>query len=107
MESVYQVCLIEELKNSNLEVKCQVRIPINYKDKNLGGVLKLDLLENNLIVVELKAVETMILLYKAQLLSYLKLTKMPKGLLINFHSESITAQLVPLVTEEFSKLPKE
>ena len=48
----------------------------------------------------------MIPLYQAQLLSYLKLTGCPKGLLINFNCENITQQLVPLVTEEFSKLPK-
>ena len=49
----------------------------------------------------------MIPVYKAQLLSYLKLTGKPKGLLINFHSENITYQLVSLVTEEFAILPKE
>ena len=49
----------------------------------------------------------MIPLYKAQLLAYLKLTNKPKGLLINFNCENITEQLVPLVTEEFAKLPKE
>ena len=49
----------------------------------------------------------MIPLYKAQLLSYLKLTGKPKGLLINFNCENIREQLVSLVTEEFSKLPKE
>lgn len=90
-----------------MNVQSQIHVPVSYKNKNLGGMLKLDLLINNLIIVELKAVEAMIPLYKAQLLSYLKLTKMPKGLLINFHCESITSQLVPLVTEEFSKLPKE
>lgn len=61
---------------------------------------------NELIIVELKAVEVMIPLYQAQLLSYLKLTGRPKGLLINFNCENITRQLVPLVTEEFSKFPK-
>lgn len=65
----------------------------------------LDLLVNDIIIVELKAVEIMIPVYKAQLLSYLKLTGKPKGLLINFNCENITESLVPLVTEEFSKLP--
>jgi GxxExxY protein len=107
LESVYQLCFVDELKNNGLNVQSQIHVPVNYKDKNLGGMLKLDLLINNLIIVELKAVELMIPLYKAQLLSYLKLTGIPKGLLINFHCENITQQLVPLVTEEFSKLPKE
>lgn len=107
LESVYHSCLIEELRNNGLYVQSQIHVPVNYKGKDLGGMLKLDLLINNFVIVELKAVETMIPLYNAQLLSHLKLAKMPKGLLINFHCENITKQLVPLVTEEFSKLPKE
>jgi len=62
-------------------------------------------LVEDLVIIELKAVETMIRLYKAQLLSYLKLTGKPKGLLINFNCENIAAQLVSLVTDEYSKLP--
>jgi GxxExxY protein len=106
LESVYEICLVDELTESGLFVQSQVYVPIKYKGKDLGGKLKLDLLVNDLIIVELKAVEIMIPLYKAQLLSYLKLTGKPKGLLINFHSENIVDQMVPLVTTEFSKLPK-
>ena len=106
LESVYELCFIDELKSAGLNVQSQVYISINYKDKNLGGILKLDILTNDLIIVEIKAVETMIPLFQAQLLSYLKLAKKPKGLLINFNSENITKQLVPMVTEEFSKLPE-
>ena len=76
-----------------------------YKGKDLGGSLKLDLLVNDLIIVEEKAVELMIPLYKAQLLSYLKLTGKPKGLLINFNCENIKDQMVSLVTAEFARLP--
>ncbi|GMU95784.1 MAG: hypothetical protein AMXMBFR50_13000 [Ignavibacterium album] len=72
----------------------------------MGTTLFLDLLINNLIIVELKAVETMIPVYKAQLLSYLKLTGKPKGLLINFNAVNITDQLVPLVTDVFADLPE-
>jgi GxxExxY protein len=106
LESVYQTCLIEELSDTGLIIQSQVYVPIHYKGKDLGGILKLDLLVNNLIIVELKAVDVMIPLYQAQLLSYLKLTSKPKGLLINFHCENIVEQLIPLVTTEFSKLPK-
>jgi GxxExxY protein len=106
LESVYETCLIEELQEAGLLVRSQVYVPIKYKNKDLGGTLKLDLLVNDLVIVELKAVDAMIPLFKAQLLSYLKLTGKPKGLLINFHCENIVEQLVPLVTEEFSKLPK-
>lgn len=68
--------------------------------------LKLDLLVNDLIIIELKAVETLLPVFKAQLLSYLKLAKKPKGLFINFHCENIVKQMIPLVTEQFSGLDK-
>ena len=106
LESVYNACLIDEMRNVGLFVKSQIYVPVHYKEKDLGGFLKLDLLVNDLIIVEEKAVELMIPIYKAQLLSYLKLTGIPKGLLINFNCENITEQLVSLVTEEFSKLNK-
>lgn len=107
LESVYQACMIDELRNNNLYVQSQIHIPVYYKGKDLGGLLKLDLLVENQIIVELKAVETMIPLFKAQLLSYLRLAGKPKGLLINFNAENIVSQLIPLVTEEFAILPKE
>ena len=105
LESVYETCLVEELTSSGLQVAKHIQVPVLYKGKNLGTSLVLDLLVNELVVVELKAVEIIIPVYKAQLLSYLKLTGKPKGLLINFNCENITESLVPLVTEEFSKLP--
>ncbi len=107
LESVYELCFIDEMRSAGLFVKSQIYIPIHYKGKDLGGSLKLDLLVNDLIIVEEKAVELMIPLYKAQLLSHLKLAGKPKGLLINFNCENITEQLVSLVTEEFAMLPKE
>ena len=106
LESVYEIYLIEELSDSGLLVKSQIYVPIIYKGRDLGGILKLDLLVNDHIILELKAVDFMIPLFKAQLLSYLKLTGKPKGLLINFHCENIVEQMIPLVTEEFAKLPK-
>lgn len=107
LESVYESCFIDEMKSAGLLVKSQVYVPVIYKGKDLGGSLKLDVLVNDLIIVELKAVEQLIPLYKAQLLSYLKLTLKPKGLLINFHCENIKEHLVSLVTEKFAVLPKE
>lgn len=107
LESVYEACFTYELRQKGFEVQSQLWVPVNYKGMNLGGMLKLDLLVNNTIVVESKAVETMIPLYQSQLLSYLKLSAKPKGLLINFNCENISKQVVPLVTEEFALLPKE
>ena len=106
LESVYELCFIDEMRSAGLEVKSQLYVPIHYKGKDLGGILKLDILVNDIIIVEDKAVEQMIPLYKAQLLSYLKLAEKPKGLLINFNCENIKEQLVSLVTKEFALLPK-
>ena len=106
LESVYETCFVDELISQGLNVQRQVLVPIIYKGKDLGTTLVLDLLVNDLIIVEIKAVEIMIPVFKAQLLSYLRLTNKPKGLLINFHCENIKDHLVPLVTETFSKLPE-
>jgi len=105
LESVYQPCFIYELQQKGYEIQSQIWVPVHYKEMNFGGLLKLDLLINDLIVVEMKAVETMIPLYQAQLLSYMKLAGKPKGLLINFNCENITKQVVSMVTEEFAQLP--
>lgn len=105
LESVYHACLLDEFETRKIPVKSQVHVPVLYKGKDLGGQLKLDFLVDNLIIVEIKAVDVMIPIYEAQLLSYLKLTGKPKGLLINFHSLNLTKSVTSLVTEEFAKLP--
>lgn len=104
LESVYEKCMIEEITARGLQVLSQVPVPIHYKTKSLDQSLMLDLLVNDLIIVELKAVDVMLPVFKAQLLSYLKLTEKPKGLLINFHCDNIVKNLVPLVTDQFAKL---
>ena len=106
LESVYQSCMHEELTNHGLEFKSQVLLPVYYKGKDVGGKLKLDLLVKDLVIVELKAVDIMLPLFQAQLLSYLRLAEKPKGLLINFHAENIVNQMIPLVTEKFALLPE-
>jgi GxxExxY protein len=105
LESVYHACLLEELKTETIPVQSQLYVPVVYKGKDLGGQLRLDFLVDNLLVIEIKAVDIMIPLYQAQLLSYLKLTGKPKGLLINFHCENLSKQVISLVTEDFAKLP--
>lgn len=106
LESVYETCFVEELISQRLKVERQIPVPIIYKGKDLGTNLVLDLVVNDLVIVEIKAVEVMIPVFKAQLLSYLKLTGKPKGLLINFHCENIIDHLVPLLTNVFAKLPE-
>ncbi len=66
-----------------------------------------DLLINDLIIIEIKAIDVMIPIFETQLLSYLKSANKPKGLLINFHSQTIVSQSKSFVSEEFAKLPVE
>lgn len=106
LESVYEECLVEELLIKGLKVNRQVLVPISYKERELSTPLRLDILVNEIIIVELKAVEIVLPVHKAQLLSYLKLTEKPKGLLLNFHTDNIVKSATHLVTEEFAKLPK-
>jgi GxxExxY protein len=108
LESVYEECLIEEIKRLGLLVESQERIPLIYKGKLLKSELKLDIVVNNCIIVELKSVDEIHPVHKAQLLTYLKLTGIPKGLLINFNCDNITKSgLISFVTDNFAKLEKE
>jgi len=96
---------MDELLRNNLAFHSHVAVPINYKGRQLAEALRLDLLVEDLIVVELIAVEAMHPVYSAQLLSYLKLSDKPKGLLINFHVENISHGTISLVTELFRSYP--
>jgi GxxExxY protein len=107
LESIYEKCLREELEFKGYSVENQRPVKINYRNINIDFDLRLDILVNDLIIVEIKAVEKILPIHSAQLLTYLKLLKKPKGLLINFFSENITKSLISLVTEEFAKIPKE
>jgi GxxExxY protein len=86
LESIYEACLFHELTKRGLKVRRQISIPIRYDDLLLESGLKLDLVVEDKTVIELKAVEKMIPLFEAQLLSYLKLSGMRLGYLINFNS---------------------
>ncbi len=106
LESIYHACLLEELEQKGFYTESQVEVPIKYKGKELGGKLKLDILVNELIVIEVKAVDKLMPVHTAQLLSYIKLSNIPKGLLINFNCDNIIKNMVPLVNEIFAGLPK-
>lgn len=85
LESVYEYCLVEELRRNGLNVQRQVKLPIIYKGRNLEKDFIIDLLVEDLIVIELKAVEEVLPVHEVQLLTYLKLSEKKLGLLINFH----------------------
>jgi len=85
LESVYQTCLIKELIIRGLFVQQNVSIPVIYKGEELNKDFIIDILVENEVIVELKAVETILPVHEAQLISYLKLADKRIGLLINFN----------------------
>ena len=89
LESVYEICVVHELVKRGLQVERQVSLPVCYDGMKLDAGLRLDLLVEGQIIVELKAVECLLPVHEAQLLTYLKLAGMRLGLLINFNSRII------------------
>ncbi|HJV90239.1 MAG TPA: GxxExxY protein [Holophagaceae bacterium] len=86
LENVYEVCLIRELTTRGLKVQRQVSLPVFYEGLELDAGLRLDLLVEGDVVIELKAVEAILPVHHAQLLTYLKLADKRLGFLINFNS---------------------
>jgi len=89
LESVYEEALAFELKERGLKVERQVEVPIRYKGNELKTPLRLDLLIENQVIVELKSVEEMKPVFAKQLLTYLRLLNKRVGLLVNFSSNNI------------------
>lgn len=105
LESVYHKCLMEELQHRKINFQTEMKIPVDYKGKILDVDFRCDLFVENTIVVELKAVQEIIPAFEAQLLTYMKLLKCPKGILINFNCSNIFKEgQKTFVNEYFSKL---
>ncbi len=85
LESVYEICLVEELQRRGLLVERQVKLPVIYKGKELQKDFFIDILVEKEIVVELKAVEVLLPVHEVQTLTYMKLADMRLGYLINFN----------------------
>lgn len=95
-----------ELKSRGFDVKNQIPLPLIYKGNYLETELKLDILVNDIVIVELKTVDSFIPIHEAQLLSYLQLVALPKGILINFKCRNIMNEgQKTLVTKRFFDLP--
>ena len=89
LESVYHKCLMHELKLRGITYITELVIPINYKGLELDTNLRLDLLVEGVLPVELKSTEGIAPIFEAQIISYMKLIDAPKGLLINFNVTNI------------------
>lgn len=107
LESIYEKCFKYELEKNGYNVKQQLIVNLEYDDLVFDSNLKVDLLVNDCVVIELKSVERIMPIHEAQLLTYMKILKMPQGLLINFNTTNITSELIPLVNDFFAKLDEE
>ena len=97
LESAYETCLFYELEKQKLTVKRQVLIPIRYEGLTVDNGYRIDLLVGERVVVELKAVETILPVHRAQLLSYLRLGGFKLGYLLNFHVAHMRDGIVRIV----------
>ena len=89
LESVYEEAMVFELKKRGLSIQRQLEVPILYKGERLSTDLRLDLLVEDSVIVELKSVSELQDVHYKQLLTYLKLTKKKLGILVNFNTDDI------------------
>ena len=108
LESVYEKCFLREMNICGIENKNQIWVPLQYKALLLDTELRLDVLVEDILCVELKAQEGLLPVHDAILLSYMQMLRKPKGILINFHSLNIFKDgQKTLVNNLFSELPEE
>ena len=86
LESAYEACLAHELTTRGIAFRRQLELPIRFKDEQIDAGYRLDLLVEDLVIVELKAVDKLLPIHEAQLLTYLKLSGRRVGLLLNFNA---------------------
>ncbi|MBS1934414.1 MAG: GxxExxY protein [Bacteroidetes bacterium] len=89
LESVYEAALAHELRKSGLQVQTQLGIPVMYDDINLELGFRLDILVENLVIIEIKSIDSLHDVHKKQLLTYLKLSEKKIGILVNFNASSL------------------
>ena len=93
LESIYRDALVIELTARGISVQVEVGVPVFYRGQRVRGDLKIDLLVDGRLIVEIKAVDRLHPIFQAQVLSYLKLTGHPAGLLLNFNATTLRAGL--------------
>ncbi len=90
LESVYEAVLLFELRKQGLDVKSQVALPVYYEGNKLEIGFRLDLLVNEKVIIEIKSVETLAKVHHKQVLTYLKISELKLGILVNFNVEDIS-----------------
>ena len=101
LESVYHKCLKQELFTQGISYQSELLVPVYYKGINVDVDLRCDFLIESSVVIELKSVEKLLPIFEAQLLTYMKLLKMPKGILINFNCVNLFKEGQKTYVNEF------
>jgi GxxExxY protein len=108
LESIYEKCFLRELTIHRIENKNQMWVPVEYKGLQLNTELRLDVLVEDILCIELKAQEGFLPIHDAILLSYMQMLQKPKGILINFHCVNLYKEgQRTLVNHLFAMLPDE
>jgi len=97
LESVYETALAYELEQMNYMVRRQVGIPMTYREINFDVGFRLDLIINDLVIIEIKSVESLLDVHHKQLLTYLRLSDKKLGLLINFNTSTLKDSIIRIV----------
>jgi GxxExxY protein len=92
-ESVYEAALVYQLQKDGLDAKSQVPVPVHYDNTLLDIGFRIDILVNNLVILEIKSVEELSKVHHKQIITYLKLTGLKLGLLVNFNSDDISKEI--------------
>ena len=105
LESTYVTCLQHELSARNIRFVPQLPVRLTYKDKRLDSLYRVDLVVEESVVVEVKCLDTLAPVHKAQVLTYLRLTGCPAGLLINFNSVRLMEGVNRLINPRATNAP--
>lgn len=107
LESVYQKCLDAELRYQSIDFETELSIPIIYQDQKVETLFRCDFLVEEILVLELKSVSEISTLHQAQLMNYMNLLKVPKGILINFNVINLFQQgQKTYINKHFDKLDR-
>ena len=106
LESIYEAALMRELKMNGFKVKNQVEVPVYYKGELIYPDLRLDLIIDNKLILELKSVVEYRKLFEKQLLTYLRLMNCEMGYVINFNTDYLRDSIYPVINDLYQKTPE-
>lgn len=105
LESIYESAFKEELRHAGLQFTSQKKIQVPYRSITLDVDFRYDVVVEGLVICELKAVDSILPVHQAQLLSYLRLLNLPKGIILNFHAEVLIKDMKTFVSKTYAQLP--